>query len=95
MWAHLKALFEAKHESRIMALKERLQHTKMSKGESVTVHLTKVKLLLYELTVAVVKISPAKTVRSALRGFPKEWDPFISGVVAGEKLPDWDRLWSD
>jgi hypothetical protein len=30
-----------------------------------------------------------------LRGFPKEWDPFISGVVAREKLPDWDRLWND
>jgi hypothetical protein len=44
MWAHLKGLFEAKHESKIMALKERLQHTKMSKGESVTVYLTKVKL---------------------------------------------------
>nr|ABK24875.1 unknown [Picea sitchensis] len=51
MWAHLKALFEAKHESRIMALKERFQHTKMSKGESVTVYLTKVKLLLDELLV--------------------------------------------
>jgi hypothetical protein len=33
MWSHLKGLFEAKHESKIMALKERLQHTKMSKGE--------------------------------------------------------------
>jgi hypothetical protein len=30
-----------------------------------------------------------------LRGFSKEWDPFIAGVVAREKLPDWDRLWDD
>jgi hypothetical protein len=44
MWAHLKGLFEANHESKIMALKERIQHTKMSKGESVTGYLTKVKL---------------------------------------------------
>jgi hypothetical protein len=33
MWSHLKGLFEAKHESRIMALKERLQHTRMTKGK--------------------------------------------------------------
>jgi len=46
MWAHLKGLFEAKHESRIMALKERIQHTSMSKGEGITVYLTKVKQIL-------------------------------------------------
>ena len=67
----------------------------MSKGESVTVYLTKVKLLLDELLVVGVKLSTIEIVCSALRGFPKEWDPFISGVVAMEKLPDWDRLWND
>jgi hypothetical protein len=30
-----------------------------------------------------------------LRGFPKEWGPFISGIVARENLLDWDRLWND
>jgi hypothetical protein len=95
MWSHLKGLFEAKHESRIMALKERLQHTKMSKGEGVTVYLTKVKQLLDELLAVGVKLSPAEIVRSALRGFPKEWDSFIAGVVARENLPDWERLWND
>jgi hypothetical protein len=78
-----------------MGLKERLQHTKMSKGESVTGYLPKVKLLLDEFLVVGVKLSSAEIVRSALRGFPKEWDPFISGVVVREKLPDWDRLWND
>jgi hypothetical protein len=51
MWTRLKDLFEANHEGIIMALKERLQHTKMSKGESVTGYITKVKLLLDELLV--------------------------------------------
>jgi hypothetical protein len=95
MWTHLKGLFEANHEGRIMALKERLQHTKMSKGESVIGYLTKVKLLLDELLAVGVKLTPVEIVRSALRGFPKEWDPFISGIVAREKLPNWDKLWND
>jgi hypothetical protein len=93
MWSHLKGLFEVKHESRIMALKERLQHTQMTKGEGVATYLTKVKQLLDELLAVGVKLSQVEMVRSALRGFPKEWDPFISRVVAREKLPDWDRLW--
>jgi hypothetical protein len=95
MLAHLKGLFKAKHESKIMALKERIQHTKMSKGESVTAYLTNVKLLLDKLLAVGVKLSPTEIVRSALRGFPKEWDPFISGVVAREKLSYWDWLWND
>ena len=34
-------------------------------------------------------------VRIALNGFSKPWDTFVKGVVAREKLPDWQRLWDD
>jgi hypothetical protein len=95
MWSHLKGLFVAKHECRIMALKERHQHTKMTKGEGVATYLTKVKQLLDELLVVGVKLSSAEMVRSTLRGFPKEWDPFTVGVGARENLQDWDRSWND
>jgi hypothetical protein len=62
MWTHLKGLFEAKHASRIMALKERLQHTKMTKGEGIITYLTKVKQLLDELLAAGVKLSSTEIV---------------------------------
>ena len=35
MWTTLKGLYEDKNENRIMALKEKLQGTKMAKGEGV------------------------------------------------------------
>jgi hypothetical protein len=95
MWTILKSMFEAKHESKIMALKERLQHTRMTKGEGVAAYLTKVKQMIDELIAVGVKLSPAEIVRSTLKGFPKEWDPFIAGIVARENLPSWDRLWDD
>ena len=37
----------------------------------------------------------SELVRTTLKGFTKEWTPFIKGVVAREKLPDWSRLWDD
>ena len=40
MWTTLKGLYEAKNENRIMALKEKLQGTKMAKGEGVASFLT-------------------------------------------------------
>jgi hypothetical protein len=57
MWTILKSMFEAKHERRIMALKERLQHTRMTKGEGVATYLTKVKQMIDELITMGVKLS--------------------------------------
>jgi hypothetical protein len=37
----------------------------------------------------------SKLVRMALKGFRKEWTPFIKRTVARETLPDWSRLWDD
>jgi len=34
-------------------------------------------------------------VRIALKGFTKEWKRFIKGIVAREKLPDWNSLCDD
>ena len=41
-WNILKILYEAKNENQIMALKEKLQGTKMGKGEGVASFLTRV-----------------------------------------------------
>ena len=30
-----------------------------------------------------------------MKGFTKEWKPFIKGVVSRDKLLDWNRLWDD
>jgi hypothetical protein len=37
----------------------------------------------------------SELVRTALNGFTKQWDVFVRGVVAQEKLPDWESLWDD
>jgi hypothetical protein len=54
-----------------------------------------VKELLDELLAVGMKLSLAEMVCSALRGFSKEWDSFIAGTVAKEKLPEWERLWNE
>ena len=34
-------------------------------------------------------------VRLALLGLPKSWHSYQDSVKGREKLPDWERLWSD
>jgi len=33
--------------------------------------------------------------RMELKGFRKEWTPFIKGIMTQETLPDWSRLWDE
>jgi hypothetical protein len=40
-------------------------------------------------------VDDSELVRTALKGFRKECTPFIKGIVAREKHPDWSRLWDD
>jgi hypothetical protein len=37
-------------------------------------------------------VDDIELVRTTLNGFTKQWDVFVRGVVAQEKLPDWERL---
>ena len=76
-WGLLKSMFEAKNESKIMAFMEKLQHFRMAKGEVVASYLTKVKQITDKLIAVGVSLSNAEVARSALKGFPMEWDLFV------------------
>ena len=82
MWNTLKGLYEAKNENRIMALKEKLQGTKMAKGEGVASFLTWVAQVKDELAAVGEVISNSELVQIALKGFTKEWEVFVKCVVA-------------
>jgi hypothetical protein len=47
--------------------------------------------------VAIVRetVDETELVRTAFNGFTKQWDIFVRGVVAQEKLPDWERFRDD
>jgi hypothetical protein len=67
----------------------------MVRGESVVTYLTKFTQIRDELAVVGETVDETELVRIALNGFTKQWDVFVRGVVAREKLPDWERLWDD
>ena len=67
----------------------------MAKGEGVVPYLTRLTQIRDELGVVGSKTEDEELVQIALNGFSKPWDTFIKGVVAREKLLDWQRLWED
>ena len=95
MWKALESLYQSKNKNRKMVLQERMRSTKMAKGEGVVPYLTRLTQIRDKLGVVGSKIEDEELVWIALNGFSKPWDTFVKGVVAREKLLDWQRLWDD
>jgi hypothetical protein len=95
VWTTLNELYHSKNENRVMVLQERLRSTKMAKGEGVVHYLTRLTQIRDELAAVGENTEDFELVRVALNGFSKSWDVFVCGVVAREKLPNWQHLWDD
>jgi hypothetical protein len=95
MWEALTKLYQLDNQSRKMLLREKLRSTKMARGDFVATYLTKFTQIRDELATVGETVDETELVRTTLNGFTKQWDMFFQGVVAREKLPDWERLWDD
>jgi len=58
-------------------------------------YLTRLSQVKDELVAIDVTISDSDMMSIALKGLTGEWKNFIKGIVAREKLPNWNRLWDN
>jgi hypothetical protein len=95
MWKALSDSYKNKNENRVIDLRKQLRGTKMAEGEGVIPYLTRITQIRDELAIVGEKTEDLKLVCIALDGFTKSWDVFARGVVAREKILDWQQLWDD
>jgi hypothetical protein len=95
MWEALTKLYQSDNQNRKMVLREKLRGTKMSRSDTIASYLTRITQVRDELATVGEAVSEQELVRTTLNGFTKPWAPFVKGIVAREKLPDWERLWDD
>jgi len=88
MYMDIQNLFQNKNEKWVLVLEDKLKSTKMIQGEGVTSYLTRLSRVRDELDVFSLTISNSYMVRIDLKEFTKEWNPFIKGIIAREKLLD-------
>ena len=91
MWTTLESLYQSKNENQKMVPQERMRDTKMAKG-GVVPYLTRLTQIKDELGAVGFKTKDEELVWITLSGFSKPWHTFVKGVVARQKLPDWQRL---
>jgi hypothetical protein len=95
MWESLMKLYQSTNENRKMVLREKLKSIKMTKAENVVTYLTRLTQVRDELGDMGEAIVDSELVRTSLNGVSKQWVVFVEGIVAREKLPNWERLWDD
>ena len=95
MWKYLTEFFQSKSDQRKLALKDKLRKIKMEKGESIPKYLTKFFQCKDELGSVGVTVDEEDLVSLALLGLPKSWNSYEDSVNGREKLPGWERFWSD
>ena len=90
MWKALTDLFQSKSDHRKLALKDKLKHIKMEKGDSMPKYLTKFTQCRDELGSVGVTVDDEELVSLALLGLPKSWHAYQDSVNGREKLPGWE-----
>ena len=95
IWKALTDLSQRKSDQRKLALKDKLRHIKMEKGDSMPKYLTKFIQCMDEIGSVGVTMDDEDLVSLALLGLPKSWHSYEDSVNGWEKLPGWERLWSD
>lgn len=95
MWKELTNLFQNSSDHKKLALKEKLKKIKMEKSDSIMKYLTKFTQCRDELGSFRITVSEYDLVSLALLELPKSWNSYQDLVNGREKLPKWERLWSD
>ena len=67
----------------------------MEKNDSIWVYLTKFFQCRDGLGSVGISVADDDLVSLALLGLPKSWHSYEHSVNGREKLPDWERIWSD
>ena len=95
MWKALTYLFQSKSDQRNLALKDKLRNINMEKGDSMPKYLTNFTQCRDELGSVGVIVDDEELVSLALLGLPKSWHSYQDSINGREKLPRWERLWSN
>ena len=95
MFNALISLYQSENINKRMTLRNKLRATKMTKSYIVTIYLMKITRIRDQLAAVKEKVGDAELVNMSLNGFPTSWEPFVKGISAREKFPNFETLWDD
>ena len=95
MWKALKNIFQRNSDQKKLELKDKLKKIKMEKGNPIQKYLTKLTQCWDELGSVGITVADDDLVSLEILGLPKNSHSYQDFMNGREKLPDWERLWSD
>jgi hypothetical protein len=67
----------------------------MSSEDTIVNYLMEITQIRDQVVAIGDKVEDVELENIALRGLPRSWEPFVQGICAWEKLPEFDILWTD
>jgi hypothetical protein len=95
MYEALKNMFESENSLRSLTLKGQLQSIKMTRCDIVATFFVNMSEIIDQLGAIGEVISDRELFLSTLNNLPKQWEPFLQSISRREKIPTFDRMWTD
>ena len=92
IWTKLMNLYQTQNTNRILSLKGKFFAMRMEENESVAGFIARVKDLKNRLGDIGEKVSDSDLVTITLNGMKDEYQMFITGLVAKDKAPAFEKL---
>lgn len=87
MFDALRKLFENSNTNRALALRQQLNHVKITRADSIASYFMEVSKLRDQLGAIGEIVADREFVMITLNGLPQSWEPFIQSVSGRSKLP--------
>jgi hypothetical protein len=95
MFKALVDLFQSDNLNENMIMRKKVKSIQMSRSKNFTRYFMRITCTHDQLAAIGEKVDDVELVNVALNSFTKSWKPFVKGIYAQEKLPNWERLYDD
>eukprot|EP01018_Ginkgo_biloba_P015556 Gb_19842 [translate_table: standard] len=85
-WDSLKSIIEIMNESRVLYLRNELYQMRMSKGDSITNHIARIKYLKAQLNVVGELVRPKELVPITLNNLPNSYEMFVTSLTTTSRV---------
>jgi hypothetical protein len=90
----LTRLYESKNTIWKLTLMHQFRNVMMNKSETVSDYFMRISQIKDHLKTIGDYVDDVEILTTTLNRFPSSWDPFLQGICARSKFPNFDKLWT-
>jgi hypothetical protein len=95
MYDALVGLYQSRNTNQKSILRHQLRVVEMTSSNTIATYPMRITRIRDQHAAIGEAVDDIELVNVGLNGLPESWEPFVQGICAREKLPYFDKLWTD